>query len=65
LLPTRAYRHARRCRCRDVAVVKVVEPGGEPVLALVAEHKFQAAGELVQVLAGVEQGELRGEVPDR
>ena len=56
----------------DVAVVEVLQAGGEPVVFAVAEHELQEAGEVVQVLAGVEQvhdlgglGELGGgDVPD-
>ena len=39
----------------DVAVVKVLQAGGEPFFFPVAEHELQEAGEVVQVLAGVEQ----------
>ena len=53
-------------------MVEVLQAGGEPFVFLVAEHELQEAGEVVQVLAGVEQvhdlgglGELAaGDVPD-
>src|SRR5207248_1791475 len=56
----------------DVAVVEVVQAGGEPLVLAVQQHELQGAGEAVQVLAGVEQvddlggaGELvAGDVPD-
>jgi hypothetical protein len=51
----------------DVAVVEVFQPGGDPFFLPVAEHELELAGEVVDVLAGVEQihdlgglGELRG-----
>ncbi|MGO9726836.1 MAG: hypothetical protein ACLPN6_16045 [Streptosporangiaceae bacterium] len=56
----------------DIAVVQVLQAGGEPFVFLVAEDEFQLAGEVVEVLAGVEQagdlgglGEFRGgDAPD-
>jgi hypothetical protein len=56
----------------DVAVVEVFQAGGEPLVLMVAQHELQLAGEVVQVLAGVEQvhdlGGLRelggGDSPD-
>src|ERR1017187_9554845 len=36
----------------DVAVVEVLEAGGEPVVFLVAEHEFEGPGGVVEVLAG-------------
>jgi hypothetical protein len=37
----------------DVAVVEVLQAGGEPFVRAVAEHELQDAGEAVEVLAGV------------
>jgi hypothetical protein len=34
-------------------VVEVLKAGGKPFLLVVAEHELQAAGEVMQVLAGV------------
>jgi hypothetical protein len=56
----------------EVAVVEAVQAGGEPFVALVAEHELQDAGEVVEVLAGMPDiddlgglGELAGgDVPD-
>src|SRR5208283_1475755 len=56
----------------DVAVVEVLQAGGEPFVLSVQQHELQLAGEVVDVLAGVEQvhdlGGLRelggGDVPD-
>ena len=53
-------------------MVQVVQPCGEPLFALVAEHELQDAGELVQVLAGMVEVHdlgglgkfLRGDGPD-
>ena len=53
-------------------MVEVVQAGGEPFVALVAEHELQDAGEVVEVLAGMPDtgdlgglGELAGgDVPD-
>jgi hypothetical protein len=45
----------------DVAVVEVVQADGEPFLAPLAEYELQDLGEVVEVLAGVEQvHDLRG-----
>jgi hypothetical protein len=38
-----------------VAVVEVLRAGSEPFVLAVAQHELQLAGEVVQVLAGVEQ----------
>ena len=39
----------------DVTVVEVFQAGGEPLVLMVQQHELQRAGEVVQVLAGVEQ----------
>ena len=39
----------------DVAVIQVFHPCGEPFVRAVQQHELQEAGEVVQVLAGVEQ----------
>ena len=45
----------------DVAVVEVVQAGGGPFVALVAEHELQDAGEVVEVPAGMpDTGDLGG-----
>jgi len=56
----------------DVAVVEVLQPGGEPLVLAVQQHELQEAGEVVDVLAGVVEvhdlgglGELGGgDAPD-
>jgi hypothetical protein len=72
LTPSRGVLAGRPDDAVDIAVVEVFEAGGEPFVLAVAQHELEPAGEVVQVLAGVEQvddlgglGELGGgDAPD-